>query len=88
MTRQRERRRAQAVAKLAAAKADRTGWEPERFAVGDRVIDPDRPKWGVGVVVADISAPCWPGVGQWLTVEWAGRGLVSAFTAKRPLRRA
>ena len=25
-------------------------WKPEEFAVGDRVINPSHPDWGVGVV--------------------------------------
>jgi hypothetical protein len=25
-------------------------WEPEEFAVGDRVINPSHPDWGVGAV--------------------------------------
>jgi hypothetical protein len=26
-------------------------WKPEEFAVGDRVLDPSHPDWGVGAVV-------------------------------------
>ena len=64
------------------------GWEPERFAVGDAVTDPERPQWGIGRVVEDRTFARSPTVGQRLVVEWAGRGLVSVFTAQRALRRA
>jgi hypothetical protein len=64
------------------------GWEPERFAVGDTVVDPDRPLWGIGRVVEDRTFARSPTVGQRLVVEWAGRGLVSVFTAQRVLRRS
>jgi hypothetical protein len=63
-------------------------WQPERFEVGDLVIDPGRPRWGVGRVVEDRTFACSPTVGQRLVIEWAGRGLVSVFTAQRMLRRA
>jgi hypothetical protein len=62
-------------------------WNPETFAVGDTVIDPDRPEWGRGTVVRDSSAPRSPTVGQKLHINWEARGLVMVFTAKRNLRR-
>lgn len=64
------------------------GWQPERFAVGDAVVDPNRPGWGVGRVVEDTTFARSPTAGQRLVVEWAGRGRVSVLTATRPLRRA
>ena len=64
------------------------GWEPERFAVGDAVVDPGRPRWGVGRVVEDRTFARSPTVGQRLLIEWAGRGLVSVLTAQRVLRSA
>jgi hypothetical protein len=63
-------------------------WQPERFAVGDMVIDPGRPQWGVGRVVKDNTFRRSPTIGQRLTIDWPGRGVVSVFTAMRVLRRA
>jgi hypothetical protein len=63
-------------------------WEPEQFAVGDTVVDPDRPQWGIGRVVEDRTCARSPTVGQRLVIEWAGRGRVSMLTARRVLRRA
>ncbi|MBX9582092.1 MAG: DUF3553 domain-containing protein [Gemmataceae bacterium] len=69
------------------ARGRRVNWQPERFAVGDAVTDPDRPGWGVGRVVEDRTVARSPTTGQRLLVEWAGRGRVSVLTATRPLRR-
>jgi len=62
-------------------------WQPERFAVGDWVLDPARPQWGVGRVTEDRTFARSPTVGQRLVIEWAGRGLVSVLTARRAMRR-
>ena len=63
-------------------------WDPERFAVGDLVIDPERPQWGIGRVIEDRTRARSPTIGQRLTVEWTGRGRVMIFTATRSLRLA
>ncbi len=79
---------APAAAELGRSAAEKTpmGWEPERFAVGDAVVDPGRPQWGVGRVVEDRTFARSPTVGQRLVIEWVGHGLVSVFTAQRVLR--
>lgn len=63
------------------------GWQPEWFVVGDTVVDPGRPQWGVGRVVEDRTFARSPTIGQRLLIDWAGRGLVSIFTAERVLHR-
>jgi hypothetical protein len=63
-------------------------WEPERFAVGDLVVDSKRPEWGVGRVVEDRTFQRSPTKGQRLTIEWKGRGRIMVFTAMRNLRPA
>ena len=62
-------------------------WEPTRFTVGDEVVDPERPKWGVGRVVDDRTFPRSATVGQRLLNEGSERGLVTVCTAKRVLER-
>lgn len=64
-----------------------TDWNPETLAVGDTVIDLERPEWGRGTVIRDSSAQRSPTVGQKLHINWEGRGLVMVFTAKRNLQR-
>ncbi|WP_197138491.1 DUF3553 domain-containing protein [Crateriforma conspicua] len=59
---------------------------PRHFSVGDRLVDPERPKWGTGVVVRDSSAARSPTVGQRLDVEWEHRGLTTVLTATRNLK--
>ena len=62
--------------------------QPERFSVGDEVVDADRPQWGIGRVVEDSTRARSPSKGQRLTIEWEGRGRVMVFTALRALRPA
>jgi hypothetical protein len=62
-------------------------WEPERFAVGDLVVDPGHPTWGIGRVIEDRNFARSPTVGQRLVIQWSGRGIVSVFTALRVLQR-
>jgi Protein of unknown function (DUF3553) len=61
-------------------------WQPERFRVGDVVIDVDRPQWGKGTVVEDSSVPALT-KGQRLDIVFEGLGRVMVFTAQRVLRR-
>ena len=61
-------------------------WEPKRFSVGERLIDPERPEWGTGIVVRDGSARRSPIVGQRLHVDWEHRGITMVLTATRNLK--
>ena len=60
--------------------------DPKLFSVGDRLVDPERPEWGTGVVVRDSSASRSPAVGQRLHVDWEHRGLTLVLTATRNLK--
>jgi hypothetical protein len=55
--------------------------------VGNAVIDPSRPQWGVGRVVEDRTFARFPTIDQRLVIEWAGRARVTVFTAQQFLRR-
>lgn len=69
-------------------RSDEPNWQPERFALGDLVVDPERPQWGVGKVTEDRTAPRSPTLGQCLFIEWEGRGLQMVYTAQRSLQLA
>jgi hypothetical protein len=62
-------------------------WKPMRFTVGDEVVDPQRPKWGVRRVIEDRTFGCSPTVGQRLLIKWSDRGLTTVFTALQVLER-
>jgi hypothetical protein len=64
-----------------------TTWQPERFNVGDLVIDPNVSEWGIGRVVKDQTYARSPTCGQRIIVDFPGRGLVMVFTAIRILRK-
>jgi len=62
-------------------------WKPEEFAVGDRVANPHKADWGVGVVVR-----IWPydpkSIGQHLNVRFADGRSRTIITSSTPLKRA
>lgn len=65
-----------------------TSWQPTRFAVGNLVMDVDRPQWGKGKVIEDRTRRCSPNCGQRLYVDFEHRGLVMIYTAMRVLKLA
>ena len=51
-----------------------------KFSVGDRIVDVDRMKWGVGQVVEDRTTRCASTSGQRLCIEFERRGRVTVLT--------
>lgn len=58
-------------------------WQPKRFRTGDRVLDPERTRWGIGVVVEErpYALQC----GQKLLIDWADRRIRTTFNSQRCL---
>ena len=56
------------------------------FAVGDRVVHPRRPEWGVGTVLVARSAGTGPDRSQRLTVNFTRHGKVTLDTRVAPLQ--
>ena len=57
------------------------------FKIGDRVISPTAPRWGIGVVVEEDAYPLSAKYGQRLVVNFKNRGRVSVKTTLRQLVR-
>jgi hypothetical protein len=75
-------------------------WKPEEFALGDRVVDPSHPDWGVGVITGALrmgDMELWDGrvltyqektVGQRLAVRFADGRTRTIISSSTTLKRA
>jgi hypothetical protein len=80
-------------------RCDMANWKPEEFRVGDRVTDPARPAWGVGVVtkamrLSDLPLPLGgfvtprpKTVGQRLAIRFEDGRTRTVISSANPLKK-